>query len=58
VLGSTGGGGIDSIEPDSPAPSAGLGPGDVITAIDGRTISSIQQFIERSPPTIPLRRSH
>jgi putative serine protease PepD len=30
----------------SPASAAGLNPGDLITAIDGKTINSTQQFIE------------
>jgi putative serine protease PepD len=43
---STGGAQISSVQPGSPAASAGLEPGDVVTAIDGKAISSTQQFIE------------
>jgi len=43
---SSGGARISSVQPGSPASSAGLQPGDVVTAIDGKTISSTQQFIE------------
>jgi putative serine protease PepD len=35
-----------SVAPSSPALAAGLKPGDLITAIDGRAITSTQQFIE------------
>jgi putative serine protease PepD len=37
---------ISSVQPGSPAASAGLQSGDVVTAIDGKPISSTQQFIE------------
>jgi putative serine protease PepD len=43
---STGGAGITGVSPGSPASSAGLQQGDVITAIDGHAITSTQQFIE------------
>jgi S1-C subfamily serine protease len=43
---SAGGASISSVQPGSPASSAGLQQGDLVTAIDGRAISSTQQFIE------------
>lgn len=43
---STGGAQISSVQGGSPASNAGLQPGDVITAIDGKSITSTQQFIE------------
>jgi putative serine protease PepD len=43
---STGGAQISRIQPGSPAASAGLQQGDVVTAINGKKISSTQQFIE------------
>jgi putative serine protease PepD len=43
---STGGAQITSVQPGSPAAKAGLRPGDVVTAINGKAISSTQQFIE------------
>ena len=43
---SAGGAVISSVQPGSPASSAGLRPGDDVTAIDGKPISSTQQFIE------------
>jgi len=43
---SSGGAEVSSVQPGSPASSAGLQPGDVVTAIDGKPISSTQQFIE------------
>jgi putative serine protease PepD len=36
----------NGIAPGSPAQNAGLEPGDLITAVDGKAISSTQQFIE------------
>lgn len=42
---STGGAEISSVQPGSPASSAGIQQGDVVTAIDGRPISSTEQFI-------------
>jgi|SRR5579875_128644 len=46
---STGGAQISSqpgsVQPSSPASAAGLEPGDLITAINGKTISSTEQFI-------------
>jgi putative serine protease PepD len=46
---STGGAQISSepgsVEPASPAAAAGLEPGDLITAINGKTITSTEQFI-------------
>jgi putative serine protease PepD len=43
---STGGAQISSVQAGSPASTAGLQQGDVVTAIDGKAISSTQQFIE------------
>jgi putative serine protease PepD len=43
---SAGGASISSVQPGSPASTAGLQQGDLVTAIDGKTISSTQQFIE------------
>jgi putative serine protease PepD len=43
---STGGAQITSVQAGSPAATAGLQQGDVVTAIDGKAISSTQQFIE------------
>jgi putative serine protease PepD len=43
---STGGAQISSISPGSPAASAALQPGDVVTAINGKVVTSTEQFIE------------
>jgi S1-C subfamily serine protease len=43
---SAGGAQISSVQGGSPAASAGVQQGDVVTAIDGKAISSTQQFIE------------
>ncbi len=43
---STGGAQITSVQPGSPASRAGLRNNDLVTAINGKTISSTQQFIE------------
>jgi S1-C subfamily serine protease len=43
---STGGAQITQVQPGSPAASAGLQQGDVVTAIDGKRMTSTQQFIE------------
>jgi putative serine protease PepD len=43
---STGGATISTVQAGSPASSAGLQQGDKVTAIDGKTITSTQQFIE------------
>jgi S1-C subfamily serine protease len=43
---STGGAQISQVSPNSPASRAGLHAGDVVTAIDGKTMNSTQQFIE------------
>jgi putative serine protease PepD len=43
---STGGAQISSVQAGSPASSAGLQQGDKVTAIDGKAITSTQQFIE------------
>jgi putative serine protease PepD len=42
----TGGAQISSVQPSSPAESAGLQSGDVVTSINGKGIASTQQFIE------------
>jgi putative serine protease PepD len=42
---SAGGGRISSVQPSSPATAAGLQPGDLITAINGKTVGSTDQFI-------------
>jgi S1-C subfamily serine protease len=44
--GSTGGAEITQVQPGSPAATAGLQQGDVVTAINGKKMSSTQQFIE------------
>jgi putative serine protease PepD len=45
--GSTSGGAeIQSVQPGSPAQAAGLQAGDVVSAINGKSVSSTQQFIE------------
>jgi putative serine protease PepD len=43
---SSGGAQLSSVQSGSPASAAGLHPGDVVTAIDGKQIGSTQQFIE------------
>jgi len=43
---STGGAQISSVQSGSPASSAGLQPGDLVTAINGNPVTSTQQFIE------------
>jgi putative serine protease PepD len=43
---STGGAQVTSVQPGSPADSAGLQQGDLVTAINGRKISSTEQFIQ------------
>jgi putative serine protease PepD len=43
---STGGARISSVQPGSPAASAGLQQSDLVTAINGKSITSTQQFIE------------
>jgi len=43
---SSGGAQISSVQGGSPASAAGLEPGDVVSAIDGKAITSTQQFIE------------
>ncbi len=42
---SSGGAGVSSISPGSPAAGAGIQSGDVITAINGKAITSTEQFI-------------
>ncbi len=42
---STSGAGVSSISPGSPAASAGIQSGDLITAINGKAITSTEQFI-------------
>jgi len=42
---STGGAQISSVSSGSPAASAGIQPGDLVTAINGQAISSTEQFI-------------
>jgi S1-C subfamily serine protease len=44
--GSVGGAGVTAITPGSPAASAGLQQGDLVIAINGKPITSTQQFIE------------
>ena len=44
--GSTGGAQVSSVQAGSPADVAGIQPNDVVTAINGKTIVSTQQFIE------------
>jgi putative serine protease PepD len=43
--GSTGGARVGSIQPASPAQSAGVQPGDVVTAINGKPVTTTEQFI-------------
>jgi putative serine protease PepD len=42
----SGGAQISSVQGGSPATDAGLEPGDIVTAIDGKAITTTQQFIE------------
>jgi putative serine protease PepD len=42
----SGGAQIQAVQPGSPADSAGLQAGDVVTAINGKSIGSTEQFIE------------
>jgi putative serine protease PepD len=42
----SGGAQISSVQPGSPADSSGLQPNDVVTAINGKSIASTEQFIE------------
>jgi S1-C subfamily serine protease len=42
---STGGARISSVQPNSPATQAGLQPGDLITSVNGKAVSSTEQFI-------------
>jgi putative serine protease PepD len=42
---STGGAQVSSVQPDSPASSAGLETNDLITSVNGKTITSTEQFI-------------
>jgi putative serine protease PepD len=50
---STGGAKITSVQPGSPADSAGLQPGDVVTTINGKAVGSTQQFIETVDTYVP-----
>jgi putative serine protease PepD len=43
---STGGAQVTQVQAGSPAATAGLRPGDLVTAIDGKKMTSTQQFIE------------
>jgi putative serine protease PepD len=43
---STGGAEVSQVQPGSPASSAGLHAGDVVTAINGKKMASTQQYIE------------
>ncbi len=43
---SASGAGVKSVQPGSPATSAGLQQGDVITAVNGKAITSTDQFIQ------------
>jgi putative serine protease PepD len=43
---STGGAAVTTVQPSSPASSAGLTQNDVITAINGKPVTSTEQFIE------------
>jgi serine protease Do len=40
---------VSSVTPDSPAAKAGLKAGDVITAIDGKTVGSPQELVQSLP---------
>ena len=42
----SGGAQIQAVTANSPAQSSGLQPGDVVTAINGRSVASTEQFIE------------
>ena len=52
-----GGARLDAVEPDSPAASAGMAPGDVITAVDGGQVQSTAELATRlyaEPPGTPV----
>jgi putative serine protease PepD len=45
VPSSTGGAGVGSVQPGTPAANGGVKQGDKITAVNGHTVSSVNQFI-------------
>ena len=45
VQSSTGGAGVGAVQPGTPAASGGVKQGDKITAVNGHTVSSVNQFI-------------
>ena len=52
-LGQEEGVGVSGVEPSGPAERAGVRPGDVIAAIDGQAVDSVEEFLGRLRPKRP-----